>query len=308
MKIVIFGSGGVGGYFGGLLAHAGHDVSFIARGEHLEAMRQSGLQVKSVNGDFHLKHVQATDDPAEIGPADYVVLAVKHYHLRVAIPLRKPLIGSKTTIVPLLNGVDAHEQLIEVYGSGPVVGGLCSLVSMVESPGVINQPSKLRRVVVGELDHTRSERVGRIVQAWADCGAEAIQPENIHAAIWTKFVFIASFGGVSSLARANAGEFLGCPQTRELFINAMQEVDALARAQGIPLAPDTVEKALAMADAFEPTATSSMQRDVESGNLFELEAFNGTIVRLGKKFGVSTPVNSTLYALLMPALVKAMQS
>ena len=160
----------------------------------------------------------------------------------------------------------------------------------------------------GELDHHHSDRVERIIQAWADCGAEAVQPENIHIAIWTKFMFIASFGGVSSLGRANAGEFLGCQPTRDLFICAMQEVDALAQSQGINLAPDAVEKSLAMADAFEPTATSSMQRDVETGNLFELEAFSGTIVRLGQKYGVPTPVHSALYALLMPGLVRAMQS
>jgi 2-dehydropantoate 2-reductase len=308
MKIAIFGTGGVGGYFGGLLANTGYDVSFIARGEHLQAMRQSGLRVKSVNGDFHLKQVQATDDPTDIGPVDYAILAVKHYHLDQVVPQVRPLVGSQTTIVPLLNGVDAHEKLIEAYSKDTVVGGLCSLVSMIESPGVIKQASKLRRVVIGELDHTRSERVESIVQALAKSGAEAVHSDNIHVALWTKFMFITSFGGVSSLARANAGEFLGCQASRDLFIRAMQEVDDLASAQGINLVPHAVENTLAFTEGLEPTATSSMQRDVEAGNLFELEAFSGTIVSLGKKYGVPTPVHETIYALLMPALIRAKQS
>lgn len=308
MKIAIFGTGGVGGYFGGLLANAGYEVSFIARGAHLQAMRQSGLRVNSVNGDFHLKQVQVTDEPTEIGPVDYVIVAVKHYHLDLVVPQIKPLVGPGTTIVPLLNGVDAHEKLAEAYSKDAVVGGLCSLVSMIESPGVIKQASKLRRVVIGELDHNRSERVERIVQALAKGGAEAVHADNIHVALWTKFMFITSFGGVSSLARANAGEFLGCQASKDLFVRAMQEVNDLASAQGINLAPHAVENTLAFAEGFEPTATSSMQRDVEAGNLFELEAFNGTIVSLGKKYNVPTPVHETMYALLMPALMRAKQS
>ncbi|UCD98477.1 MAG: 2-dehydropantoate 2-reductase [Chloroflexota bacterium] len=308
MKIAIFGTGGVGGYFGGLLAQAGYDVSFISRGKQLAAIRRAGLRIRSVNGDFHLDQVNATGEPGDIGPVDYILLAVKHYHLDSSIDQLQPLVGTRTTIVPLLNGVDAHEKLIEVYGTGPVVGGLCSLVSMVEEPGVIYQPSKLRRVVIGELDNSRSERVESIVQALERSGAEAIHSENIQVAIWTKFMFISSFGGVSSLSRATVGEFLGCPATRSLFIQAMQEVDSLARVQDINLAIDAVEKNLEMADGFVASATSSMQRDVEAGNLFELEAFSGTIITLGEKFDIPTPVHAALYALLLPALLRAEKS
>ena len=306
MRTAIFGAGGVGGYFGGLLAQAGHEVSFIARGEHLRALQEAGLRVNSVNGDFTIRPARATDTPAGIGPVDYVVVAVKQYSLREAAPQIRPLVGPETTVVPLLNGVDAHQPLIEAVGAGPVVGGLCSLVSLVEAPGVIRQESKLRRVVVGELDRRKSDRVERLVRAWAAAGAEAIHAEDILVALWTKFVFIASFGGVTSLARCNAGELLASRETRELFVEAMREVEAVARARHIELAPDAVEKGLSIAVAFEPTATSSMQRDVAAGKPFELEAFSGTVVRLGEQAGVATPMHQMLYGLLKPALLKAM--
>lgn len=306
MRIAIFGTGGVGGYFGGLLAHAGHEVTFIARGENLRAIQSNGLQVKSVNGDFRVSPAQATDDPATVRPVDYVVVAVKHYHLDQAAPAMRPLVGPDTTVVPLLNGVDAHEHLIPALGAEAVVGGLCSLVSLVEAPGVIRQETKLRRVVVGELDRSRSERVERLVQAWAETGAEAIHAQDIHVAMWTKLVFIASFGGVGSLARCNMGAMLASPETRTLFIEAMREVEAVARGRGVALPPDVVAKSLAMAEGFEPIATTSMQRDVADGKPFELEAFSGTVASMGEAVGVPTPVHRQFYALLRPALLRAM--
>lgn len=308
MKIAIFGTGGVGGYFGGLLAHGGNEVHFIARGAHLAAIQERGLQINSVNGDFLISPALATDDPAEVGPVDYVVIGVKHYQLADAAPQMRPLVGLGTTIVPLLNGVDAHEILLDEFGPGPVVGGLCSLVSFIEEPGVIRQPTQLRRVVVGELDRTKSERVEKIISAWKEQGAEAIHSDDIFVSMWTKFLFIASFGGISSLARTNMGELLKNEETRALFIDAMREVETLARAQEINLAPDVVDSMLAMSEGFEPVATSSMQRDVAAGNLFELEAFNGKIVHLARELNVPTPIHRTIYSLLLPALEKAVNS
>lgn len=307
MRIAIFGTGGVGGYFGGLLANSGHQVIFVARGENLKALQSNGLRVKSVNGDFVINPAGATDNPREIGPVDYVVVATKHYHLEQAAPEIRPLVGPGTTVVPLLNGVDAHEYLIRSVGADHVVGGFCSLVSLVEGPGVIRQESKLRRVVVGELDRSKTERVERIVEAWAATGAQAEHPDDIFVEMWIKFIFISSIGGVSSLARTNMGEMLGTPETRELFIQAMTEVDAVARARGIALPQDAVAGRLAMAEGMESTTTTSMQRDVAAGKPFELEAFSGTIVRLGTQAGVSTPVHGTMYALLKPALLAAMR-
>ncbi len=186
-----------------------------------------------------------------------------------------------------------------------MIGGLCSLVVMIDAPGIIRQASRLRQVVLGELDRTQSERVERLVQAWAECGVEAIQSEDIHIAMWEKFLFIASFGGVTSLARATAGEVLASTETRALFIDAMREVEAVARARGVELDPDVVDRTLALVESLEPQATSSMQRDVNAGKPFELEAFSGAIVRFGQALGVETPVHRSIDALLRPALRNA---
>jgi 2-dehydropantoate 2-reductase len=307
MKVAIFGTGGVGGYFGGLLARAGHDVAFIARGQHLAAMRKHGLRVKSPHGDFHLKNVAATDNPAEVGPVEYLIVAVKHYQLQEASSGMQPLIDIETTTIPLLNGIDAHEILISSLGSPSIVGGFCSLSTMIEAPGVIRQASQLRRIVAGELDKRPDPRLARIINAWGDYGVDAVHSLDIFVDIWTKFLFIASFGGVSSLARANIGEILRVPQTRELLVNAMHEVEALARAQGIMLAPDVVDKTVKLLEGLEPTITSSMQRDVASERPFELEAFSGKIVQLGRAIDVPTPTFDLIDGLLRPALLRSLE-
>jgi len=305
MKIAVFGAGGVGGYLGGLLALAGHDVSFIARGEHLEAIRAVGLKVNSVNGDFKVQPAVATSAPGDIGPVEFVIVAVKHYQLSEVARQIKPLIGSKTTVVPLQNGVDAHDVLIESLNPKAVVGGFTRIVSMIEAPGVIHQPSKIQEVYVGELDRSQSNRCQKIVDAWAECGVDAFQPEDIYTPMWTKFLFIAAYGGVSSLAQVPSGELLACPESRDLLVRAMQEIEAVGRARGIVLASDAVPAAIATLECFEPTTTSSTQRDVAAGNLFELEVFSGTVVRLGREAGITTPVHEVIYGLLRPALLRA---
>ena len=305
MKVAIFGAGGVGGYFGGLLAQAGYEVRFIARGEHLAAIRKNGLIVKSVMGDFKIDPALATDDPTEIGEVDYVIVSVKHFQLAEAAPQIKHLLGANTTVVPLQNGVDAHEILIEILDSEGVVGGFTRIVSMIEAPGIIRQPSVIQEVYVGDLDGKSSLRCQKILDAWSECGVDAIQPEDIFIPMWTKFVFMASYGGVSSLARVSSGELLSCRESKELFVRAMQEVEAVGRARGVELPADVVPSALATLERFEPTTTSSTQRDVAAGRPFELEAFSGTVVRLGRECGVPTPVHELLYGLLRPALLRA---
>lgn len=308
MKIAILGTGGVGGYFGALLARAGHDVTFIARGPNLQAIKDQGLRVKSPHGDFVVHPATATDSPEEIGAVDYVIVAVKHYQLSEAIASIPPLLGEGTTVVPLLNGIDAHEHIIKVVGPQPVVGGYCSLVSMIEAPGIIRHETQLHKLELGELDGTKTERVEDLIQAWKSCGVEAIHSDDIFAAIWTKFLFISSFGGVSSLCRVTLGEIIEVPQTRELFIQSMEEVKQLADKQGIGIAADIVQTTMAFVESVEPSATSSMQRDVAAGRPFELEAFNGTIVRLGRVHGVQTPVHDAIYGFLLPALNRAQGS
>lgn len=305
MRIAVFGAGGVGGYFGGLLANAGHDVTFIARGKHLAAIKKRGLQVESVYGDFRIRPAIATDDPGQVGPVDYVVVGVKHYHLRDAAKAIQALVNPGTTVIPLLNGVDAHEHLIRELGQEPVVGGLCSLVSMIKAPGVIFQPSRLRRIVVGELSGEKSERVARIVQSWEECGAEAIHADDIVSEMWKKLIFIASIGGATSLSQATIGEIVRSPEARQLFIEAMQEVEAVGRALGVDLPADIVPSTLQFAEGFEPGATTSMQRDVAAGRRFELDAFSGSVVRLGREAGIPTPVHRAMDALLRPALTRS---
>ncbi|HEY4761711.1 MAG TPA: 2-dehydropantoate 2-reductase [Thermoguttaceae bacterium] len=308
MKIAVVGAGGVGGYFGGLLATGGHHVSFISRGEHLRALKEDGLQIKSPHGDIRVSNTISTNDPKEVGQVDYIIIAVKNYHLEDVARQLSPLIGPATTVVPLLNGVEAHEVLAKEIGRDKVVGGLCTIISMIESPGVIRQSSQIRKIVIGELDLSPAERVERIVKAWADVGVQASQSTNIFSEIWTKFTFIASFGGVTSLSRANAGEINKFEGTRKIFMEAMREVENVAVANGVKLEASAVESGVKVAQSLEPTSTSSMQRDVAEGRPFELEAFSGKIVRLGNELSIETPIHRAIYWLLLPALQKVFRN
>jgi len=308
MKIAVVGAGGVGGYFGGLLATGGHHVSFISRGEHLRALKEHGLQIKSPHGDIRISHTISTNDPKEVGQVDYIIIAVKNYHLEDVARQLSPLIGPATTVVPLLNGVEAHEVLAKEIGRDKVVGGLCTIISMIESPGVIRQTSQIRKIVIGELDLSPAERVERIVKAWADVGVQASQSTNIFSEIWTKFTFIASFGGVTSLSRADAGEINKFEGTRKIFMEAMREVENVAVANGVKLEASAVESGVKVAQSLEPTSTSSMQRDVAEGRPFELEAFSGKIVRLGNELSIETPIHRAIYWLLLPALQKVFRN
>jgi len=303
MKIAVVGAGGVGGYFGGLLARGGQEVHFLARGEHLQAIRARGLRVVSTtHGEFVISPARAESDPERIGPVDYVLVAVKTFQLAAAAPNLSPLVGKGTTVIPLLNGVEAHDVLRRHLPAEAIVGGLCAVFSQVESPGVIRMEGRTRRVVVGELDGPPSERLDRIVAVWTGQGADAVQSDDIRAALWTKFLFIASMGGITSLARATTGEVRSAGETRSLLAEAFREVEAVAGAQGIHLAADVVEKTLTMVDGLEPQVTTSMQRDVVADRPFELEAFSGTVVRLGRALNAPTPVHEAIYALLLPML------
>jgi 2-dehydropantoate 2-reductase len=305
MKIAIVGTGGVGGYFGGLLAKAGSDVTFLARGDHLRAIREHGLQVRSVHGDFHIHPARAEQDPAEVGPVDYVVVAVKTYHLEAAAKTLAPLVGASTTVVPLLNGVEAGEILKRHLPSQAVVGGLCALVTYIEAPGVIRQESQQRRLVVGEWQGGPSERLSWLVDAWKAHGVDAALSPDIEAALWTKFLFIASMGGITALARATIGAVRSDEETRTLLRLAFREVEAVARARGVRLAVDVVQTTMDFVDGLEHTATTSMQRDVVAGRPFELEAFSGKVVKLGREAPLPTPIHAAMYALLRPQLAGA---
>ncbi len=305
MKILIAGSGGVGGYYGGLLARSGNDVTFLARGEHLKAIREHGLQVKSVHGDFVVFPAQATDTPAEVGPVDLILFCTKTYDTEHVAEALRPCVSANTAIISLQNGVDAAERIGAILGMEHILGGVTWISSAVEAPGVIRQFSQFRRIVFGELDGSITPRAQSIYQTLSATGVTVELSENILSVIWTKFVFIAAVSGISSLTRLEMGEFRHVPETRALMTALMREVEALARAQNIALDADVVEKSLAFVDAAAPTIKSSMQRDVESGRRTELESMIGVICRKGREWNVPTPVADFVYAALLPVELKA---
>lgn len=301
MKITIFGSGAVGGYFGARLAQAGLDVAFVARGAHLKALQTNGLRIDSIQGDAVVDAVRASDDAHELGIADVVIVAVKSWQLDAAIVAMRPLVGESTMIVPLLNGVEAPGRLASEFGPKRVVGGLCSLVSMVVAPGHIRHAGALPLIQFGELDNEKTARVKALYDAFACAvGLQVEMPDNIETAMWQKFLLIASWSGVGAATRAPVGSMRTVPETRTLLHQAMDEVLSVARGRHVPMPDTAVAEALAFIDALPGDATASMQRDMMAGRRSELDAQTGAVVRLGKQAGICTPVNTTLYACLLP--------
>ena len=298
MRIAMVGTGGVGGYYGGLLARDGHDVAFITRGEHLRAIRSRGLEIRSVHGDFIVHPARATDRPEEIGAVDLTIFAVKTYHTDSAARLMRPLVGPQTVILPLQNGVESAVNLIRHFDQRAILGGATWIVASIVEPGVIRQESQFRRIALGELDGRLTERVKAVGDALAEAGATVEVSAEIEKVLWTKLLFIASFSGVTSVTRAPAGPVMACAESRLLLERAMREVEAVARARGFTLDADVVEKTMAFCEKLEATATSSMQRDVAAGRRLEHNALNGAVVRLGRELDVQTPVHEFIWTCL----------
>jgi 2-dehydropantoate 2-reductase len=306
MRIAVLGTGAVGGYFGGRLAEAGEDMVFVARGEHLRAIQRGGLVVKSIAGDIHIHPAEATDDTASIGPVDCVLVAVKAWQLPEAVGSIGPLIGETTVAVPLLNGVEAPDVLAEAVGREQVLGGLCGLIAFREAPGVIRHAGADPWITFGELDGSRSTRAQGLESAFRRArGVRVTLSEDIVAAMWEKFMFISSTGGVGAATRSPFGVFRAVPESRRLLEGAMREVLAVARAHGVDLPDDRVEEAMGLADGLPPEGTSSMQRDIMAGRRSELDAWNGAVVRLGRAAGVPTPVHEALFSVLLPRDLEA---
>jgi len=301
------GTGGVGGYYGGLLAQQGYEVTFIARGEHLKAIQENGLQVKSVHGDFHVKPAQATDDPAQIGPVDLAIFCTKTYSIEEAAEQIKPLVGSATTILPLQNGIDAADRIGATLGMEHLIGGVTWISSAVEAPGIIKQVSQFRRVVIGELNGQVTSRAQAIHKAFEKTGITAELSENILKVLWTKFVFISTASSLGSLTRLTIGEYRSVPETRVMMTSLMQEVEAVAKARGVELDEDVVQKSLDFIDNAAPQIKPSMQLDVEAGRRSEIEAMIGVIGRKGRDSGVPTPIADMVYASLLPGEIAALQ-
>jgi 2-dehydropantoate 2-reductase len=295
MKIVVFGTGGVGGFFGGRLARAGEDVVFIARGEHLRAIKASGLRVDSTDGDFVIDPAKATDDVSEVGEVDLVILGVKAWQVPDAARTIKSIVDAQTTVLPLQNGVEAVSQLVAELGSESVIGGLCRIVSYVVAPGHIRHAGFEPSIIIGELDNRLTDRIARIDQVFKHAGLNISIAKDIQVALWTKFLFIASFSGVGAVANAPAGVLRSDPKWRAQMLNAMKEIYTLAHARGIKLPPDSIDMVMSSVDGLPEDATSSMQRDIAAGKPSELEAQNGAIVRMAREAGVEVPTHELIY-------------
>jgi 2-dehydropantoate 2-reductase len=298
MRIAIFGSGGVGGYFGGRLAQAGEDVTFIARGEHLRAIQTAGLRVESLDGDFLIKPARATNSVSEVGEVDLVILGVKAWQVPEAARAIKPIVVPETTVLPLQNGVDAVGELIAELGTAPVVGGLCKIVSFLVEPGHIRHAGFAPAVVIGELDNRRSDRIVAIEETFNRAGLNTKIAGDIQVALWMKFLFIASFSGVGAMANAPAGVLRSNPELRAQVLRAMNEIYELAHARNIILPSDVIETAMASVDALPADATSSMQRDIAAGRPSELESQNGAVVRMAREAGIKAPTHESIYEAL----------
>lgn len=301
MRIVIFGTGGVGGYFGGRLARAGEDVTFIARGEHLRAIKTKGLKVDSTDGDFVIDPAQATDDVREVGEVELVILGVKAWQVPDAARAIKPIAGAHTTVLPLQNGVDAVSQLVAELGSERVIGGLCRIVSYVVGPGHIRHAGFEPSIIIGELDNRHTDRIARIEEVFKHADLKISIAKDIQIALWTKFLFIASFSGVGAMANAPAGVLRSDPKWRGYIMKAMEEIFTLAHARGIKLPPDSIDKVMGSVDGLPEDATSSMQRDIAAGKPSELESQNGAIVRMAREAGVEVPTHELIYQALRKA-------
>jgi 2-dehydropantoate 2-reductase len=306
MPITIFGTGAVGAYFGGRLAEAGEDVAFIARGDHLRAIRERGLRVTSIAGDFTIHPARASDDPAELGPADVVILAVKSWQVAEAAGRIPPLLGPDTFVVPLLNGVEAPEQLAAALGPGRVVGGLCRIVAWVEGPGHVRHAGVDPWIGFGELTGGTSERVERLGAAFARARGLTVQVlPDVRAELWRKLMFIAAMSGVGAVTRAPIGVVRSRPETRRLLERAVEEIRAVALASGIALPRSAVHDTLAYVDSLPDEATASMQRDVLAGRPSELDAQSGAVARLARRAGVEAPVHDFIWRSLLPLELRA---
>lgn len=306
MRFAIFGAGAVGSYLGGRLAQAGEDVVFIARGDHLQTIRRSGLRVSSVAGDFLVHPAHATDNPAEVGAVETVLVTVKAYQVMEAAEAMKPMVGRNTAVLPIQNGVDAPDQLAAILGAGHVLGGLCHLSVQVAGPGHIRHVAISPRITFGELDRRMSERVERLRRVFEGCqGLTAVVPPDILVALWEKLLFIAAISGVGAVTRQPAGVIRSVPETRAMLLRAMEEIAAVAEARGIGLSSGIVERTMAFIDNMPPTTMASMQRDIIDGRPSELETQNGAVVRLAKEVGLEVPTHAFIYASLLPGELKA---
>jgi len=305
MRIAVLGTGGIGGYFGGRLAASGHDVTFLARGPHLEAIRDQGLVVTSVAGDFTVRPAQVTDDLASIGPVDAVLLAVKTWQLPPVLEKLPALVGPHTGVITVQNGVEAPDQTAAAVGRSAVLPGIAKIFAYIEAPGRVTHAGGPASLVFdewapasGATAGVPSERVARLREAVTASGAASPAPDDIWAELWSKMLFVVPFGSLGAALDATIGRLRSKPSSRILLEDAMREVEALARARGIRLPPRVVEGTMAFVDDQPADATTSLQRDLLEGRPSELDAWTGAVVRLAGEVGVDVPLHRLLLEVL----------
>jgi 2-dehydropantoate 2-reductase len=300
MRIAVVGAGGVGGGYGAALAKAGADVTFIARGAHLAAMKSKGLKVESARGDTHLAPTQATDDPKTVGPVDVVLFCVKLWDVESAGEAIKPMVAADTAVIPLQNGVDAAERLAPILGKDAVMGGVANISATIAEPGVIRQTGTVMRMVFGELDGRKSARAEAFAAMCQKAGIEGVLSPAILTDLWMKFILLASNASIMALARLPVGKLRDDPDIAPWFTTAYEEVTAVGRAVGVALPADAVDKTLNFNRNAPPQLMPSMAVDLLRGNRIELPWLSGKVVELGRKHGVPTPTHAFMYAALKP--------
>jgi len=300
MRVVVYGTGGAGGYFGAQLALSGEQVIFVARGEHLKALRANGLRLETPKGDTCIYPIEATDDPATITGADAVLVGVKAWQVLDAAHALRPIVGRGTSVVPLQNGVEAASQLSTVLGADHVLVGMCGTLSWIAGPGHIRNAGGQNFIKFGELDNRRSERVEKLRRAFARAAVSVEVPSDIVKALWDKFLMVTSFGGVGAITRTPIGVMRSVPESRRLLEQCLEEVVAVARARKIATAVTAIADTMKFYDSLPPNATTSLQRDIIDGKPSELEYWNGAVVRLGREARVLTPTHAHIYNYLLP--------
>jgi len=297
MRIVVMGSGGLGGYFGGLLAQSGADVTFVARGAHLHALQEHGLTVRSVNGDFTVS-VQACADPRELLPADVVLFCVKTYDAAAAAALLQPVVNAQTIVLTLQNGVDMAAELQTTFGRGTVLAGVTRIGSTLAAPGVIEQPTTDRLIEFGSLTGQEQEQVERVRTLCTTAGIPTLVSPDVQRSLWEKLVFIAPFSGLSTLTRLTPAQLLAHAPTRGLYRAVMQETAAVAQAAA-GVAPEIAERTMHYLDTAGDPGESSMAVDFQRQRRIEVEAIHGAVVRHGQRLQVLTPLNQMIYNTLV---------
>ena len=299
MRIAVMGAGGVGGCLGGMLARGGHRVSLVARGAHLEAIRERGLRVARDAEEFDV-WCDASDNPADLGPADVVLLTVKTYQNAVAVPAMAPLVGPDTAVLCLQNGIDSYRAAAAAFGAGRTLAGAVYIEAGIEAPGVARQAGAVMRVVFGELDGALSPRGQAIADAFNGSGVAAELTAEIRAGLWAKFLFIATMAGVTSMARQSLAQLMPRPEWRAVVTGCLREVEAAGRANGVNLPSDIYDRTLAYIEGNLADLQASMHTDVMAGRPLELEALTGAVIRAGRDGGSPTPINDVIYAMLKP--------